>query len=199
MNKRYAATPEKTITSTLRITSSSAGPPWATMTGAGCEGDDDAETGAGGDGILGMSAVWSLTVGRATAVAALVAGAADAATVDGGWESGWARTVGGGTAGAAGLVAPATLPVVFFNREVSFFGMIGAAGIVEGSLEAPPGGGAPALDGGTGRGGNVIRTVSFFSVGLLAPPAEGVCSAIVTSLSFAQYNRHSGSVKIFLR
>jgi hypothetical protein len=133
-----------------------------------------------------MSAVWSLTVGRETAVAADVGAAAAgmgaaAAMVDGGWETGWARTVGGGTAGAAALVAPGTLPVVFFNREVSFFGMAGMAACVEGSLEAPPGGVAPALDGGTGRGGSVIRTVSFFSVGLLAPPAEGVWSAIVTS------------------
>ena len=137
-----------------------------------------------------MSAVWSLTVGRATAVdadddvaGAAVRGAA-AVMVDGGWESGWARTVGGGTTGAAARVAPGTLPVVFFSREVSFFGMTGMAGIVEGSLDAPPAGadGAePALEGGTGRGGNVIRTVSFFSVGLLAPPAEGVWSAIVTS------------------
>jgi hypothetical protein len=136
-----------------------------------------------------MSAVWSLTVGRATAVDADEAGAAAigggaAAMVDGGWEIGWARTVGGGTAGAAGRVAPGTLPVVFFSRDVSFFGMTGMAGTVEGSLDAPPAGAdgaAPALEGGTGRGGNVIRTVSFFSVGLLAPPAEGVWSAIVTS------------------
>ncbi len=137
-----------------------------------------------------MSAVWSLTVGRATAVAAdddgagaAAIGADAAAMVDGGWASGWARTVGGGTTGAAARVAPGTLPVVFFNREVSFFGMTGMAGIVEGSLDPPAGadGAEPALEGGTGRGGNVIRTVSFFSVGLLAPPAEGVWSAIVTS------------------
>ena len=78
-----------------------------------------------------MSAVWSLTVGRATAVAMDDDGAAAAVTVDGGWTSGWARTVGGGTTGAAALVAPGTLPVVFFNREVSFFGMTGMAGTVE--------------------------------------------------------------------
>ena len=148
------------------------------MTGAGCE-EDDAGAAAGGDGILGMSAVWSLTVGRDTAVAAEVGAAAAgtgaaAAMVDGGWETGWARMVGGGTTGAAALVAPATLPVVFFNREVSFFGMAGMAGIVEGSLEATAEGVVPAPEGGTGRGGNVIRTVAFFSVGLLAPPAAGV-------------------------
>lgn len=96
---------------------------------------------------------------------------------------GWARTVGGGTTGAAGLVAPGTLPVVFFSRDVSFFGTIGMAATVAGSFATPvgPADGVPPLEGGTGRGGNVMRTVSFFSVDLLVSPAEGVESAIITS------------------
>ena len=159
---------------------------------------DAGATGAaegGGDGILGMSAVCSLTVGFATAVdaddgAGMAAGEVAVggegigavATVDEACPMGWARTVGGGTTGAAGLVAPGTLPVVFFSREVSFFGTIGMAATVAASFAGPavvPAGGAPPLEGGTGRGGNVMRTVSFFSC-LAASPAEGV-SAIITS------------------
>jgi hypothetical protein len=86
--------------------------------------------------------------------------------------------------GAAGLVAPGTLPVVFFRRDVSFFGTTGMAGTVAGSLGAAAGPGAaavPALEGGTGRGGRVMRTVSFFSC--LAASAGGV-SAIITFQSF---------------
>ena len=142
-----------------------------------------------------MSAVCNLTVGFATAVAAddgagmaaaeaaVAGGAGAAATVDGICPTGWARTVGGGTAGAAGLVAPGTLPVVFFNRDVSFFGRIGMAATVAASFDGPAvaagAAGVPAAEGGTGRGGNVMRTVSFFSC-LAASPVEGV-SAIMTS------------------
>ena len=84
--------------------------------------------------------------------------------------------------GAAGLVAPGTLPVVFFSRDVSFFGTTGMAATVAGSLGAvvvPGAAAAPALEGGTGRGGSVMRTVSFFSC-LAASPAGGVTSAIMS-------------------
>ena len=178
---------------TLNTASSSVGPLDPTV--AGTDMDAGAAGAAeGGDGILGMSAVCSLTVGFATAVAAddgegmaagevAVAGEGigAAATVDGICPTGWARTVGGGTTGDAGLVAPGTLPVVFFSRAVSFFGTIGMAATVAASFAGPdaPAGAVPALEGGTGRGGSVMRTVSFFSC-LAASPAEGV-SAIITS------------------
>lgn len=179
---------------TLNTASSSVGP--LDPTGAGTDMDAGAAGAAegGGEGILGMSAVCSLTVGLATAVAVddgegMAAGEVAVggegigavATVDGTCPIGWARTVGGGTTGAAGLVAPGTLPVVFFSRDVSFFGRTGMAATVAASFAGPavPAGGVPPLEGGTGRGGNVMRTVSFFSC-LAASPAEGV-SAIITS------------------
>ena len=83
--------------------------------------------------------------------------------------------------GAAGLVAPGTLPVVFFSRDVSFFGTTGMAATVAesfGAVVVPVAAAAPALEGGTGRGGSVMRTVSFFSC-LAASPAGGVTSAIM--------------------
>jgi hypothetical protein len=91
--------------------------------------------------------------------------------------------VGGGTTGIAGFVAPGTLPVVFFRREVSFFGGTGIAGTVPAGSFAPAAAAATVVaevGGGVciGRGGNVMRTVSFLSVGLLAPAAGGVGSAI---------------------
>jgi hypothetical protein len=209
--------PETIITRKLNAASNSVGP--LETTGAGT-GDETAGPGeGGGEGILGMSAVCNLTVGLATAVdaddgegmaageAAVAGGAGAAATVDGICPTGWARTVGGGTTGAATLVAPGTLPVVFFNRDVSFFGTIGMAATVEPSFAPPvvpsfdgpavPAGAVPAADGGTGRGGNVMRTVSFFSC-LAASPVEGV-SAIITS----QFRRSITTVqdlsKIFSR
>lgn len=185
------------MTRKLRIASTNVGPPSTIWVGAdaGAEKGEVVWPAAGGEGILGMSAVCNLTVGLAAAVAvddgsgmaageAAVAGGTGAAvTVDGTCPTGWARTVGGGTTGAAGLVAPGTLPVVFFNRDVSFFGTTGMAATVAGSFVGPavPAGAAvaPAAVGGTGRGGNVMRTVSFFSC-LAASPVEGV-SAIITS------------------
>lgn len=65
-----------TITKTLNTVSTSVGPPATIWAGTGAGAAVEAAGAAdGGEGILGMSVVCSLTVGRATAVAALEAGA----------------------------------------------------------------------------------------------------------------------------
>lgn len=81
------------MTRKLNIASTSVGPPATTWAGTGAgAGAVEAAGGAdGGEGILGMSVVCSLTVGRATAVAALEAGASGTtgvAVVGGAWTEG---------------------------------------------------------------------------------------------------------------
>ncbi len=93
-NKNQTAAPDTSTTMTLSTKSTTVGPPAMIWAGTGAGAEEDAP-GAGGAGILGISAVCNLTVGFDIAVAedddagmaadeaAVGGGAVAAATVDG--------------------------------------------------------------------------------------------------------------------